>query len=597
MALNAEAIPPSSNPAFTQFPSRRSVVHSTDGIVACTQPLAARCGLRILQQGGNAADAAVAVAAGLNMTEPCSTGIGGDMFCLYYDAATKKVSAMNGSGRAGAACSLSTIRNDLGLKEGQEGSIPLDSVHAVTVPGAAAGWVDTVESFGSGKLSLEQILAPAIELGEKGFPVSEIAAASWKRGESSLRGASPNFAELLKSDSSAPNGVRAPGPGELFHNPTLSATFRALATEGKAGFYSGRVGEALVKVLADRGGRLTAADLANHANLGTEHVSPIALTFNGQNAGQPYSSSDSHAVKLWEHPPNGQGIVALMALGILESLESSSTIPAFKPEDHNTTPYLHAIIESLRISFSDASWFVADPNAVRVPTAELLSPSYLATRAALFDPSRATPVPTRGSPALNSCDTVYFAVTDSEGNAASFINSNYTGFGSAIVPEGFGFSLQNRAANFSLDKEHPNVLAPGKRPYHTIIPALTTNAHDDSLHSVLGVMGGFMQPQGHVQVLLNMRAFGFNPQQALDAPRVCIGAGMPDEGEVLDVTVYVEEGVDQKVVEGLRGLGHKVQVVGGWERGLFGRGQVIRRGGGVDSAGSDLRGDGGAYPA
>ncbi|KFY35523.1 hypothetical protein V495_08009, partial [Pseudogymnoascus sp. VKM F-4514 (FW-929)] len=284
-------------------------------------------------------------------------------------------------------------------------------------------------------------------------------------------------------------------------------------------------------------------------NLGTEHVSPIALTFSGQNAGAPYAPSPDHAVKLWEHPPNGQGIVALMALGILESLEEAGTIPAFKPEDQNTAPYLHAIIESLRLAFSDASWFVADPSAVRVPTSELLSRDYLKTRAALFNPSKAVPVPTRGSPALNSCDTVYFAVTDKDGNAASFINSNYTGFGSAIVPEGCGFSLQNRAANFSLDAKHPNVLAPGKRPYHTIIPALTTNARDGSLHSVLGVMGGFMQPQGHVQVLLNMRAFGLNPQQALDAPRVCIGAGMPDEGEVLDVTVYVEEGVDEKVVE------------------------------------------------
>ncbi|KAL5348654.1 hypothetical protein ACLOAV_006071 [Pseudogymnoascus australis] len=579
MALNAEAIPPSSNPAFTQFPSRRSVVHSTDGIVACTQPLAARCGLRVLQQGGNAADAAVAVAAGLNMTEPCSTGIGGDMFCLYYDAKTNKVSAMNGSGRSGADFSLETIRKDLGLKEGQDGCIPLDSVHAVTVPGAAAGWVDTVESFGSGKLSLSQILAPAIELGEKGFPVSEIAAASWKRGEASLRAASPNYAELLKPDASSPNGVRAPNSGELFHNPNLSATFRALATEGKAGFYSGRIASSLIDVLSARGGRLTASDLSNHATMGTEHVSPIALTFHGQNGGKPFSASADHAVKLWEHPPNGQGIVALMALGILESLESAGTIPAFTAADHNTAPYLHAIIEALRIAFSDASWFVADPAAVRVPSAELLSAEYLKTRAALFDPSRATPVPTRGSPALNSCDTVYFAVTDSEGNAASFINSNYTGFGSAIVPAGCGFSLQNRAANFSLDAAHPNVLAPGKRPYHTIIPALTTNA-------------------GHVQVLLNMRAFGFDPQQALDAPRVCIGAGMPDEGEVLDVTVYVEEGIDEKVVEGLRGLGHQVKVVGGWERGLFGRGQVVRRGGeGVDSAGSDMRGDGGAYPA
>ena len=566
------------------------------------------------------------IAAGLNMTEPCSTGIGGDMFCLYYDAATGSVSALNGSGRSGADYTLDTIRRSLGIPDGTVGKIPMSSVHAVTVPGAAAGWVDTVERFGSGKLSMEQILAPAIELGEKGFPVSELTGyfvshrhvqrcrngitkltpLQWQRSEKSIRGASPNFAEMLKKDPSAPDGVRAPRAGDIIKLPNLARTFRTLATEGKPGFYTGRIAEQLVSVVRSLGGHLTLADLQHHLAVGSEPVAPISLKFTGQ--GLPPSGG----LEVWEHPPNGQGIVALMALGILQSLESTSKIPTFAPPDHNTTPYLHAIIESLRIAFADASWFVTDPSFSPVPPSSLLSPSYLASRAKLFSPTRASgkdlnhgnPFP---SPALSSSDTVYFAVADAQGNGISFINSNYGGFGTAIIPKGCGFTLQNRGANFSLDEKHPNRLEPGKRPYHTIIPGLVTHlgkgdGGKGGLHSVFGVMGGFMQPQGHVQTLLGQVVGGLNPQQALDAPRVCIGAGMPDEGDVYDMTVYVEEGMAEEVVEGLRALGHKVEVVSGQQRALFGRGQIIRwtvdkvEGTGVWSAGSDSRADGAAYP-
>ncbi|KAM7189625.1 Gamma-glutamyltranspeptidase [Naviculisporaceae sp. PSN 640] len=603
MPLTTPSVFPAASAAFMKWPSRRSVVHSTKGMVACTQPLAAKCGIDILNAGGNAADAAVAVAAGMNLTEPCSTGIGGDMFCLYYDAATGKVSALNGSGRAGGKCTLETIRKSLDIPEGTVGKIPMDSVHAVTVPGAAAGWVDTVERFGSGRLSLEQILTPAIELGVRGFPVSELTAYFWQKSESSLRSASPNFAEMLKPDPSAPDGYRAPRAGDIIRLPHLAQTFLTLAKEGKKGFYTGRIASELVKVVQDLGGHLTLDDLSHHLETGSEPVAPISLKFTGQGL------SPQTGVELWEHPPNGQGIVALMALGILQHLESISQIPTFTPEDHNTTPYLHAIIEALRISFADASWFVTDPNVTRVPSAELLSPEYLAQRAKLFSPKSAnsdilSPGDPYASPALSSSDTVYFAVSDAQGNAISFINSNYGGFGTAIIPKNCGFTLQNRGANFSLDPKHPNVLEPRKRPYHTIIPGLVTNLADDSLHSVFGVMGGFMQPQGHVQVLLGQIVGGLNPQQALDAPRVCIGAGMPDEGDVYDRTVYVEEGMPQSSVDGLRELGHKVEVVSGQGRALFGRGQIIRwtvddveRESGVWSGGSDFRGDGGAYPA
>lgn len=409
---------------------------------------------------------------------------------------------------------------------------------------------------------------------------------------------------MLKDDKSAPDGVRAPKPGDIIKLPQLAKTFRTLATEGKKGFYTGRIAEELVKVVQDLGGHLELDDLKNHLETGSEPVEAISLKFRGQNAGR---GSDSEGVELWEHPPNGQGIVALMALGIVQELESQGKIPTFGPEDHNTAPYLHAILEALRLAFADASWFVTDPNVVKVPTKELISQPYLAERAKLFDPSRASNIVKHGdpyrSPALTSSDTVYFACSDSQGNAISFINSNYGGFGTCIIPKGCGFTLQNRAANFSLDPAHPNALAPRKRPYHTIIPGLVTNLPDGSLHSVFGVMGGFMQPQGHVQVLLGQIVGGLSPQQALDAPRVCIGAGMPDEGDVYDLTVYVEEGMPQETVEGLEKLGHKVKVITGMGRGLFGRGQIIRysvdavEGTGLWSAGSDLRGDGAAYPA
>lgn len=563
----------------------------------------------------------------MNLTEPCSTGIGGDMFCLYYNAATSTVHALNGSGRSGAQCSLERIRSDLSIPPEEHGAkIPMTSVHAVTVPGAAAGWVDTVERFGSGRLTMSQILAPAIELGEKGFPVSEMTSSFWGKAEKTIRAASPNFAEMLKSDpgtvAEGGDGFRAPRAGEIMRNPTLAKTFRTLATEGKAGFYTGRIAEELVKVVRDLGGHLELDDLRHHLETGSEPVDPIGLKFRGQGlssgtglkqgikrqANGEVKNGDSEGqqnggdagVELWEHPPNGQGIVALMALGIIQELEKQGKIPTFTAAEHNSAAYLHAVIESLRIAFADANWFVTDPNVVKVPTADMISPEYLAERAKLFDPSRASDGSIgHGSPAMQSSDTVYFACSDAEGNAISFINSNYGGFGTCIIPRGCGFTLQNRGANFALDPaDHPNLYAPRKRPYHTIIPGLVTNLSDGSLHSVYGVMGGFMQPQGHVQTLLGQVIAGLSPQQALDAPRICIGAS----AEGIDLMVSVEEGMPEETIEGLKKLGHKVEVVTGMKRALFGRGQIIRwtvdpvEGTGIWSAGSDQRGDGAAYP-
>ncbi|KAJ4359499.1 uncharacterized protein N0V89_000054 [Didymosphaeria variabile] len=583
---------PHPEPQFVNFPSRRSVIHSTKGIVSCTQPLASAAGIEVLRKGGNAADAAVAVAAAINVTEPGSTGIGGDMFCLFYDAKTKKVSAMNGSGRSGKDVTLDKIRNALNIKDGETGQIPMSSVHAVTVPGAAAGWVDCVERFGSKKVSLEDVLAPAIELADKGFPVSELSASFWANSEVSIRNASPNFAEILKKDPSAKDGCRAPKAGEIMRNPTIANTYKLLAKQGKKGFYEGEVAEQLVKVVSDLGGFLALDDLKHHAETGSEPVDPISLKYTGQGVGE----NTNGGVELWEHPPNGQGIVALMALGIIQELENQGKIAKWSHKDHNTTAYLHAVIEALRIAFADAHWFVTDPNVVNVPSADLISAPYLASRAKLFDPKTVISAPVHGSPAHLQSDTVYFCVSDSSGNAISFINSNYGGFGTAIVPRGCGFTLQNRGANFSLKKDHPNVLAPRKRPYHTIIPGLVTYAQDQSLHSVFGVMGGFMQPQGHVQVLLNQEVFKLNPQDALDAPRICIGAGMPgDDGKVTDATIFIEEGIDGKVVEELKSLGHNVKQLSGYGRGCLAGdrllGSILMMGLWF-GVGSDLRGMG-----
>ena len=424
---------------------------------------------------------------------------------------------------------------------------------------------------------------------------------------------------MLKKDPKAKDGVRAPLPGEIMKNPALAQTFRALAAEGKKGFYHGRVAEELVKVVQDLGGYLSLDDLKYHAETGSQEVDAIALKFTGQDieAKQTAGTDDkpNQGIYVWEHPPNGQGIVALMALGILEALERKGKIPKFAECQHNSAEYLHALIESLRIAFADATWWVTDPDTAGsdVPSTEkLLSRDYLAQRAELFDPLRAADPLGHGNPAVrNHSDTVYFAVTDRYGNGISFINSNYGGFGTAIIPRGCGFTLQNRGANFALapsssesgGKSHPNLLAPRKRPYHTIIPAMITNVSDDTLHTVYGVMGGFNQPQGHVQVLLNMLAFKHHPQAALDAPRFCIGAGSGSSSEEASnqlPIVYVEEGISDEAVVGLRRLGHRIEVLSGWQRGMFGRGQVIRAhyddGMLVYSAGSDLRGDGMAIP-
>ncbi|KAG9287695.1 hypothetical protein G9A89_004098 [Geosiphon pyriformis] len=529
-------------------------------MVASSQPLACQAGIEILRKGGNAADAAIATAAALNVTEPSSTGIGGDCFCLFYDAKKKRVRGLNGSGRSPAALTLSHVRDVLKIKERQ---IPFLNINAATVPGAAAGWVDTIKIFGSGKLSLLEILQPAIDLAEEGYPVSEISSWQWKLGQEALKAASSNGTDMLIDG-------RAPKTGELMFMPNLARTFRELAQHGKDGFYKGRIAKAIVDLIQSKGGVLTLEDLALHSST---LVEPISINYNG--------------VTVYECPPNGQGITALLALGILESLQEQGKIPHLNTLEHNSTTYLHALIESLRLAFADTRYYVADPEFENVPVDQLLSKEYIATRADLFDSSKAMTDPEKGSP-VSSSDTVYFSVVDDEGNACSFIISNYVLFGTAAVPKDCGFTLQCRGAGFVLEEGHPNCLAPSKRPYHTIIPSIVTR--DDDLWLSFGVMGGFMQPQGQVQVILNLLHNNFDVQRALDAPRICLRPDGPG--------VDAEEGIDEKVIQNLIELGHKVACVRDWSRGIFGRGQIIekrqdnRTGKRVWAAGSDPRGDG-----
>jgi len=566
------------------YSSHRSPVMGRGGMVASSQPLATAAGLEILSRGGNAADAAVATAAALNVTEPTSTGIGGDMFALFYEAETGAITALNGSGRAPASLTLELLRkNGFGVgathivPEGYKSPLPPYHAYTITVPGACAGWCDLIERHGT--LSVGEALAPAIRLAEEGFPVAPITAYFWQRAaERQLRSAL-NGGEMTIAG-------RGPQAGEIFRNPGLARTLQEVAEGGKKAFYEGEIAEAIAATIQVAGGCMTVDDLAAHRSTWDE---PISATYGG--------------LRLWECPPNGQGLTALIALNILASFDL--------PADPLSADRLHLEIEALRLAFADTRWYVADPRYQPCEGSEpsqgyawLISKEYAVERRKLINPKKATLDQQRGAPVIAS-DTVYLCVVDKLGNACSFINSNYMVFGTGIVPSGWGFTLQNRGHNFSLDPAHPNALAPRKRPYHTIIPAMITRPHPnpspsgnptgvlregaegEGLFAAFGVMGGFMQPQGHLQVFLAL-AQGMDPQSALDLPRFCIEDGTAGGA------VALEEGVPAAVLADLTGRGHLVREVSGWERALFGRGQIILRdpSTGVLIGGSDPRADG-----
>lgn len=538
------------------FESRRSPVMGRGGMVAASQPLAVAAGLRVLAAGGSAADAGVATAAALNVTEPASTGLGGDAFVLYYEAASRRVFALNGSGRAPAALTVERLR-----REGLQDGLPYDHAYTVTVPGACAAWCDLLERFG--RLDMTTVLAPAYRLADEGFPVAPLTAALWQAEARGVLHQSVNGIELTLDG-------RAPRAGEIFRNPGLARAFVQIIRGGKRAFYEGGIAESISAVVQEAGGCMMQTDLAAHHSTWEE---PISVRYR-----------DLH---VWECPPNGQGLAALLALNLLEGFDLAA-LPLLSVDR------LHLEIEALRLAFADAFHYVADPAFAPAPLAELLSPAYAAQRRKDINLRQANRALVHGVP-LASSDTVYFSVVDGAGNACSFINSNYHAFGSGIVPRGWGFCLQNRGHSFRMVQDHPNALEPGKRPYHTIIPAMATRAADDSLYASLGVMGGFMQPQGHVQVIVGLADDHLDPQAALDQPRFCVETG----GNFADGDhVALEEGIPPLVMAVLEERGHTIRAVHGMERMLFGRGQIICRDvdSGVLTAGSDARADGCAMP-
>ena len=553
------------------FRSRRSNVLATNGMVATSQPLAAQAGLAMLQAGGSAADAAIAAAAMLNVVEPISTGIGGDCFALYYDASTRAVTALNGSGRAPAGASIAEL-TDLGYTK-----MPAFAGPSVSVPGTVAGWHDLLVRHG--RMDLATVLQPAIRSAEEGYPVSELIASGWLTQEKKLRRDPDWHSGDLDNGPRQPSGDellidgRAPRPGEIMRIPTLAETLRGVAAEGPAYIYQGDFARKLSEHVQRYGGWITPADMAAHTSTWDE---PITATY--------------REVTLYECPPNGQGLAAIIAVNLAEGFD----LAAMTEVDR-----LHTLIECMRIGYADAQQWVCDPRMASLPLADLTSPAYADARRAEIDPQRAAQAVPYGVPMAGS-DTVYISVVDGDGNACSFINSLYMGTGSGLVVPGTGVSLQNRAELFVLDPAHPNALAPHKRPYHTIIPAMTlynerAGEAAGELHACFGVMGGYMQPQGHLQMLVNMLDLGMTPQQALDVPRWSLmrpnlGLGADDPGGI----VGMEEGWTFEVLAELSRRGHSIEPIYGFARSAFGGGQIILRDPqtGVLIGGSDPRKDG-----
>lgn len=504
----------------------RSVVYGNGGMVATSQPLAAQVGIDVLKKGGNAVDAAIAVNATLGLMEPTGSGIGGDLFAIVWDGDSGKLYGLNASGPVSRLASLEAVR-----KQGYE-QMPAYGGLPVTVPGCVGGWFALHERFGA--LSMEEVLKPAIGYAERGFPLSEVIAYYWARGVRNLS----RFDEFQRVY--APGG-KIPGEGEIFRNPDLAKTLSRIAEEGADVFYSGDVAEAIVTAVRKHGGFMEMADLKTYE---PEWVEPLSVNYRGYD--------------VWELPPNGQGIAALQMLQMLQQLDLSSM-------GHNSVDYLHTLIEVKKIVYEDRARYYADPRFAGVDLDRLLSVEYAKQRLKFLNSDRAlTDIPA-GDHILEEGDTVYLTVADGDGNMVSFIQSNYMGFGSGLVPEGKGFTLQDRGALFSLEKGHPNALAPGKRPFHTIIPAFVTR--DGKPVFSFGVMGGSMQPQGHVQVLCNILDFGMNIQEAGDVPRFRHGgSSQPSGGDMSSGGfVYLESGIPAETCRGLMKRGHRfVGTVGGF---------------------------------
>jgi gamma-glutamyltranspeptidase/glutathione hydrolase len=511
----------------------RSESVAANGMVCASHPLAAQVGLDVLKNGGNAVDAAIAASAAMGLMEPMSCGIGGDLFAIVYDAKTKKLYGLNANGPAPKKATL-----DL-FKQKKLDAIPERGPLSWSVPGCVEGWDQLRSKFGT--RSFKELLTPVIRYAEDGVPVPEVIAGYWKGSE-----------KLLAADDGLKGtflpGGHPPKAGEVFKNPELAGSYKRIADKGRDGFYAGETADAILKLSEAKGGLFTAEDLADfHA----EWVDPVSTTYRGYD--------------VWELPPPGQGIAALQMLNLLEPHDLTKMGP--------TSPdYWHLLVEAKKLAYADRAKYYTDPKFAAVPTKTLISKGYAAERAKLLDPKKAGVGVAAGDAKLGKADTIYLCVVDKDRNCVSLIQSNYMGFGSGLAAPGTGFGLQNRGCLFALDETHANKLEGGKRPFHTIIPAMVTK--DGKPSFVYGVMGGDMQPQGHVQVLVNLLDFGMNVQAAGDAARVeHVGSATPTGKPETEKggTIQAEPGIPDAVVKELEARGHvvkRVKVNGGGFQGI-----------------------------
>lgn len=527
------------DPLQYNYPSRRNIVYAGKGMVATSQPLAAQAGLEALKKGGNAVDAAIATAACLTVVEPTSNGIGGDAFALVWTQG--KLHGLNASGTAPESVSLENIRNSGYSEMPRFGWIP------VTVPGAPSAWAALSERFG--KLPLREVLKPAIRYAAEGYPVSPNVAEMWGRAYKLFRDTLRKEEFKYWFETFAPDG-KPPGPGDVWKSPAHAQSLESIAVTKTESFYKGELADKIDAFSRKYGGFLRKADLEVYE---PEWVEPISINYRGYD--------------VWEIPPNGHGIIALIALNILKGFEFS---------EKETADTYHKQIEAMKLAFADGQRYVADPRFMSVTVDELLSDKYAEERRKLIGAE--TLAPGAGKPAKGG--TVYLAAADGEGNMVSYIQSNYMGFGSGLVVPGTGISLHNRGNNFSLEPGHDNCIGPGKKPYHTIIPGFLSKGGKPV--GPFGVMGGFMQPQGHVQVVMNTVDFCLNPQDALDAPR-----WQWTEGK----TVYLEHQFPGSIVRPLARMGHDLRLQA--DSTSFGRGQIIwRLDNGILVGGTESRTDG-----
>ena len=530
----------------------RSVVYARHGMVAAAHPVAAQIGVDILKRGGSAVDAAIATNAALAFMEPTSCGLGGDLFAMVWDPAAEKLAGLNASGRAPSGLTRDQVPPT------SQGTIPDYTPYTWTIPGCVDGWFELHGRYG--RLPMAELLAPAIAAARDGVPVPQVIAGAWARSVPYYEDL-PGFAEVFM-----PGGA-APREGEVFANPALANTLQLVANAGRDAFYTGTIARTLVNYSDEYGGFISLDDLSNHRS---DWVEPISTTYRG--------------VTVWELPPNGQGLAALQMLNILETFDLSSLGRA-------NPAFWHLMIEAKKLAYADRARFYADPDFVTVPVAALLGKAYGRRRADLIDPERAARAVAAADPTLEHGDTTFLVAADKDGMMVSLIQSNYSGFGSGYVIPELGFGIQDRGALFNLHEGHPNALEPGKRPFHTIIPAFMGEAGTPNV--AFGVMGGSMQPQGHVQIVVNLVDFGMNLQEAGDAPRFRhMGSSQPT-GTVMvgGGSLLLESGVPAPVRRDLVRLGHRlVESTGG----AFGGYQAIRRDPvtGVYAGASESRKDG-----